>query len=84
MPILTFSVNDMDTTVPRLLSLGGSLDGPIKYHAIGKVGQACVRTDARVMAGCCWHSQHTHTHLQIATLRAPWGSMVSLHEPADD
>ena len=36
-PFLHFDVDDMDTTVVRCLSLGATLDGPIKYPAHGKV-----------------------------------------------
>ena len=36
-PFLCFDVMDMDSTVVRLLQLGASLDGPIKYPAYGKV-----------------------------------------------
>ncbi len=36
-PFLCFDVQDMDATVVRLLQLGASLDGPIKYPAYGKV-----------------------------------------------
>jgi len=36
-PFLSFDVADMDATVPKLLQLGATLDGPIKYHAHGKV-----------------------------------------------
>lgn len=36
-PFLSFDVEDMDVMVPKLLQLGGTLDGPIKYHAHGKV-----------------------------------------------
>jgi hypothetical protein len=36
-PFLCFDVMDMDSTVVRLLGLGASLDGPIKYPAYGKV-----------------------------------------------
>lgn len=36
-PFLQFTVQDMDSTLPRLLSMGGMLDGPIKYPVEGKV-----------------------------------------------
>lgn len=36
-PFLCFDVMDMDSTVVRLLQLGASLDGPVKYPAYGKV-----------------------------------------------
>lgn len=36
-PFLHFDVDDMDTTIVRCLSLGATLDGPIKYPAHGKV-----------------------------------------------
>lgn len=35
--MLTFEVDDMDTMVPRLIQLGGILDGAIKYLPYGKV-----------------------------------------------
>jgi hypothetical protein len=38
-PLLCFDVVDMDTTIVRLLQLGASLDGPIKYPLYGKVRQ---------------------------------------------
>ena len=39
----------MDTTVPRLLMMGASLDGSIKYQAYGKV--AAVRSpDGHMLA----------------------------------
>mmetsp|Transcript_23790 Transcript_23790/g.45239 ORF Transcript_23790/g.45239 Transcript_23790/m.45239 type:complete len:125 (-) Transcript_23790:159-533(-) len=36
-PILSFNVLDLDVTVNKLLQLGASLDGPIKYPPHGKV-----------------------------------------------
>lgn len=36
-PFLSFNVDDMDSTVVRLLSMGAELDGPIKYPPQGKV-----------------------------------------------
>ena len=48
-PLLQFDVDDMDTTVVRALSLGGTLDGPIKYPAHGKV--ACLRAPGGQMIG---------------------------------
>ena len=36
-PILTFNVSDLDGTVLRLLRLGASLDGPIRFPVHGKV-----------------------------------------------
>mmetsp|Transcript_31178 Transcript_31178/g.43214 ORF Transcript_31178/g.43214 Transcript_31178/m.43214 type:complete len:120 (+) Transcript_31178:183-542(+) len=36
-PFLSFDVDDMDATVQKLLQLGASLDGPIKYPTHGKV-----------------------------------------------
>mmetsp|Transcript_16932 Transcript_16932/g.30234 ORF Transcript_16932/g.30234 Transcript_16932/m.30234 type:complete len:124 (+) Transcript_16932:253-624(+) len=48
-PFLQFTVRDMDSTLPRLLSLGGLLDGPIKYPVEGKV--AAVRAPDGHMIG---------------------------------
>lgn len=39
----------MDQTIVRVLSMGGTLDGPIKYPAQGKV--ACVRAPCGHMLG---------------------------------
>mmetsp|Transcript_6521 Transcript_6521/g.14896 ORF Transcript_6521/g.14896 Transcript_6521/m.14896 type:complete len:129 (-) Transcript_6521:177-563(-) len=36
-PFLHFEVDDLDGAISRLIYLGGSLDGPIKYPAHGKV-----------------------------------------------
>ena len=36
-PILSFHVEDMDTTIAKCVQLGGKLDGPIQYPAHGKV-----------------------------------------------
>eukprot|EP00192_Tetraselmis_astigmatica_P017584 CAMPEP_0117680952 /NCGR_PEP_ID=MMETSP0804-20121206/18669_1 /TAXON_ID=1074897 /ORGANISM="Tetraselmis astigmatica, Strain CCMP880" /LENGTH=111 /DNA_ID=CAMNT_0005490569 /DNA_START=300 /DNA_END=635 /DNA_ORIENTATION=+ len=36
-PFLQFTVEDMDSTLPRLLSMGATLDGPVKYPVEGKV-----------------------------------------------
>ena len=41
-PFLWFEIPDMDDTVPRLVSMGASLDGAIKYMSYGKV--AAMRT----------------------------------------
>ena len=39
----------MDSAVPKLISSGGSLDGPVRYNAYGKV--AAVRTpDGHMLA----------------------------------
>ncbi|KAJ8768535.1 hypothetical protein K2173_022640 [Erythroxylum novogranatense] len=35
--MLSFTVNDINSTVTKLMSLGGELDGPIKYEIHGKV-----------------------------------------------
>merc|ERR1711976_21504 len=35
-PFLQFTVQDMDSTLPRLLSMGAVLDGPVKYPVEGK------------------------------------------------
>lgn len=37
-PFICFDVADMDSTIVRLLQLGASLDGPLKYPAYGKLG----------------------------------------------
>ncbi|KAK9904314.1 hypothetical protein WJX75_009019 [Coccomyxa subellipsoidea] len=36
-PFLSFEVADLQDSVQRLLQLGATLDGPIKYPARGKV-----------------------------------------------
>jgi catechol 2,3-dioxygenase-like lactoylglutathione lyase family enzyme len=41
-PFLTFEVDDMDTCVPRLLTLGAVLDGAVNYKPYGRT--AAVRT----------------------------------------
>ena len=37
-PFINFSVKDMETMIPRLIQLGGALDGPVRYPLYGKVG----------------------------------------------
>jgi hypothetical protein len=37
-PFLNFDIQDLSDAVPRLLMLGATMDGPIKYPAHGKVG----------------------------------------------
>jgi hypothetical protein len=36
-PFVNFSVSDLDSTMMRLVLLGASLDGPVKYPVHGKV-----------------------------------------------
>lgn len=48
-PILSFTVDDMDTAVPRLLGLGATLDGPVRHHLYGAV--AAVRSPDGHMVG---------------------------------
>ncbi|ETV79540.1 hypothetical protein H257_06807 [Aphanomyces astaci] len=48
-PFLNFDVQDMMETIPRLISLGAAMDGPIKYPAFGKV--AAVRSPDGTMIG---------------------------------
>jgi predicted enzyme related to lactoylglutathione lyase len=48
-PMLTFEIEDMDVTVPRLLQMGAHLDGAIKYAPHGKV--ASMRAPDGVMIG---------------------------------
>lgn len=48
-PMLTFEIEDMDITVPRLLQMGAHLDGAIKYAHHGKV--ASMRAPDGVMIG---------------------------------
>ena len=36
-PLLSFDVDDMDSTVARCVQMGAHLDGPIQYPAHGKV-----------------------------------------------
>ena len=40
--MLLFDVDEMDERVPALVSMGASLDGPVKYLAFGKA--ASLRT----------------------------------------
>lgn len=48
-PFLSFEIDDMDSTIPRLITLGASLDGAIKYQPYGKV--AAVRSpDGHMLA----------------------------------
>lgn len=47
--MLTFQVADMDAMVPRLMQLGASLDGAIRYEPYGKV--AAVRSPDGHMLG---------------------------------
>ncbi|KAA3460118.1 Lactoylglutathione lyase/glyoxalase I family protein [Gossypium australe] len=35
--VLSFTVNDINSTVTKLMALGAELDGPIKYEIHGKV-----------------------------------------------
>lgn len=35
--LLSFTVNDINSTVTKLMALGAELDGPIKYEIHGKV-----------------------------------------------
>mmetsp|Transcript_20209 Transcript_20209/g.39645 ORF Transcript_20209/g.39645 Transcript_20209/m.39645 type:complete len:138 (+) Transcript_20209:166-579(+) len=48
-PILSFEVDDMDSTIQRIMMLGGRLDGPIKYPIEGKI--ASVRSPDGHMIG---------------------------------
>ncbi|CCI39681.1 unnamed protein product [Albugo candida] len=48
-PFLNFNIENMDDLIPRLLTLGATLDGPIKYPAHGKI--AAVRSPDGVMIG---------------------------------
>uniref|UniRef100_A0A7S1BIH9 VOC domain-containing protein n=1 Tax=Corethron hystrix TaxID=216773 RepID=A0A7S1BIH9_9STRA len=48
-PILSFDIDDMDSTVARCVHLGAYLDGPIQYPAHGKV--AAMRTPDGHMIG---------------------------------
>lgn len=48
-PLLTFEVDDMDGMIPRLIQLGASLDGSIRYEAYGKM--AAVRSPDGHMVG---------------------------------
>lgn len=48
-PILNFDVEDMDLSITNALTLGASLDGPIKYPAYGKV--AAIRSPDGHMIG---------------------------------
>lgn len=36
-PFLSFDIQDLSDTIPRLLMMGAIMDGPIKYPAHGKV-----------------------------------------------
>ena len=46
-PILTFTVQDMNTCVPRALSLGATLDGSIQHKSYGIV--AALRVEGTVI-----------------------------------
>lgn len=35
--MLSFTVNDLNGTITKLMALGAELDGPIKYEIHGKV-----------------------------------------------
>lgn len=48
-PLLSFTVEDMDAAVPRLLGLGATLDGPVRHHLYGAV--AAVRSPDGHMVG---------------------------------
>ncbi|GAB0489398.1 hypothetical protein MMPV_000617 [Pyropia vietnamensis] len=48
-PLLSFTVDDMDTAVPRLLGLGATLDGPVRHHLYGAV--AAMRSPDGHMVG---------------------------------
>jgi len=52
-PFLNFVVVDVDDTVQRLLRLGATMDGPIKYPVHGKV--ASVRSPDGQMVGLYEH-----------------------------
>jgi len=36
-PMITFTVDDMDSRVPRMIELGATLDGAVQYRTYGKV-----------------------------------------------
>lgn len=48
-PILNFDVEDMDVSITNALTMGATLDGPIKYPAYGKV--AAIRSPDGHMIG---------------------------------
>ncbi|KAA8499580.1 hypothetical protein FVE85_7165 [Porphyridium purpureum] len=48
-PFLVFEVEDMDSKIPALLSMGATLDGPILYKAYGKT--AAMRSPCGHMIG---------------------------------
>ena len=48
-PILNFDVEDMDISITNALTMGATLDGPIKYPAYGKV--AAIRSPDGHMIG---------------------------------
>lgn len=54
-PFLSFNVDDMDSTVVRLLSMGAELDGPIKYPPQGKVtGLTYILKLTSLVFKICW------------------------------
>mmetsp|Transcript_4065 Transcript_4065/g.8495 ORF Transcript_4065/g.8495 Transcript_4065/m.8495 type:complete len:134 (+) Transcript_4065:26-427(+) len=48
-PLLSFDIENMDSTISRCVQLGAHLDGPIQYPAHGKV--AAIRTPDGHMIG---------------------------------
>lgn len=48
-PLLAFGVDDMDEAVPRLLEMGATLDGSVRYEGYGKT--AAVRSPDGHMVG---------------------------------
>nr|CCA15665.1 hypothetical protein PITG_11022 [Albugo laibachii Nc14]CCA16271.1 hypothetical protein PITG_11022 [Albugo laibachii Nc14] len=48
-PFLNFNIDNMDDLIPRLLTMGATMDGPIKYPAHGKI--ASIRSPDGVMIG---------------------------------
>ena len=48
-PFISFDVDDMDSTVARLIQMGAELDGPIKYPPHGKI--AAIRSPDGHMIG---------------------------------
>lgn len=49
-PFLNFDIQDLSEAVPRLLMLGATMDGPIKYPAHGKVCARSLAGDSDIVA----------------------------------
>lgn len=55
-PFLSFNVTDLDATVTTLLSLGATLDGPIRFPIVGRT--AALRAPDGHMIGLHEPAEH--------------------------